>query len=168
MEQVSSALVADTEAAKALEPGERPLHHPPVPSESLGGVNPPPGDPRCDAPIAEGAAQGRGVVGFVGVQLGWPLSRPAWPSSWANDGRDGVDERKELRRIVGVRSRQPDGKGNPVAVDNKKVFGAGLAAIDRVRSRLFAPLLARTLRLSTLARDQSMAASSPSQLSSVS
>jgi hypothetical protein len=55
-----------------------------------------------------------------------------------------------------------------VAIDDQVVLGAGLAAIDRVRAGLLAPLLARTLRLSTLARDQSMAASSPSQLSSVS
>jgi hypothetical protein len=48
------------------------------------------------------------------------------------------------------------------------VLGAGFAAVHRVGSRLRAPLFARTLMLSRLARLQSMAASSPSQLSNVS
>ena len=45
-------------------------------------------------------------------------------------------------------------------------LGAGLAAIRRVGAGLLAPLLARTLSESTLARLQSLAASSPSQFKS--
>jgi hypothetical protein len=43
------------------------------------------------------------------------------------------------------------------------VLGAGLATVRRVRTDRFTPLFARTLKLSTLARDQAMRASSPSQ-----
>jgi hypothetical protein len=47
------------------------------------------------------------------------------------------------------------------------VLGAGRTAVNGVRPSLFAPILARTLSESTLALDQSIAASSPSQLSSL-
>jgi hypothetical protein len=69
-----------------------------------------------------------------------------------------------LGRVVGVGSPeagcQPDAGGLP----HKVVLGGGLAAVDRVPPRLLAALLARTLRLSTLARDQSIAAASPNQI----
>ncbi len=58
-------------------------------------------------------------------------------------------------------------KGMPVAVHDQVELGAALAAIGRVGAGVFAPLLARTLTLSTLARDQSTAASSPSQSSNL-
>jgi hypothetical protein len=49
-----------------------------------------------------------------------------------NDGRDGVDKRKQVRRIVGIGSREADGKGNAFLVDDKVVFWAPLAAVRRV------------------------------------
>ena len=67
---------------------------------------------------------------------------------------------------MGIGRRKPHGQRDAVVVNDQVVLGAGLAAIRRVWSCLFAPLLARTLKLSTLARDQSMAASSPSQFKS--
>jgi hypothetical protein len=47
------------------------------------------------------------------------------------------------------------------------VLRAGFAAVSWVGAGLFTPLLARMLTLSTLDRDQSIAASSPSQLSNL-
>jgi hypothetical protein len=69
---------------------------------------------------------------------------------------------------VGVGGREPHGQRNALPIHHEVVFGAELAAVDRVRPRLFAPLFARTLKLSRLDRLQSMAASSPSQLRSLS
>jgi len=56
LEQVCSPFVADAEAAVAEKPGERALHYPAMPSQSLGGVDPAAGDPRRDASGAEGTA----------------------------------------------------------------------------------------------------------------
>jgi hypothetical protein len=67
---------------------------------------------------------------------------------------------------VGIGRRKPHGQRDAVVVNDQVVLGAALAAVRRVWSCLFAPLLARTLKLSALARDQSMAASSPSQFKS--
>jgi hypothetical protein len=102
------------------------------------------------------------------VQLGGALPGPTWSAAWPDDRRDGVDEREQLRRVVGVGRGEADGEWDAIAVDDEVVLGAGLASINWVRAGLLAPLLARTLRLSRLARDQSIAAASPNQLSSVS
>ncbi len=168
LEQVRPALVADAQPAKAEQPRERPLDHPAVPTQPLGGVDPPASDPRGDAAGAQGTPQGRGVVRLVGVELGRALPGPPRPPARADDRRDGVDEGEQLGRVVGVGGREPDGQGNAVPVDDQVVLGAGLAAVGRVAAGQFAPLFARTLSESTLARDQSMVASSPSQLRSVS
>jgi hypothetical protein len=81
-------------------------------------------------------------------------------------GRDRVDQREQLGRVVGVGRRETDRQREAVAVDDQVVLRAELAAVDRVAPGLLAPLLARTLTLSTLARLQSMPASSPSQFKS--
>ena len=110
---------------------------------------PAPGDPRGDAASAQGTAQGRGVVGLVGVQLGRALAGPARFAPRADDRRDRVDQGEQLGRIVGVGGREADGQRDAVAVHDQVVLGAGLAAVGRVRAGLLAPLLARTLRLSS-------------------
>jgi len=107
-------------------------------------------------------AEVRRVVGLVGVQLGRALPRTARSSSWANDRWDDIDEREQLGGIVRVGGGETDGQRDAIPIDGEVVLGARLAAVCGVRTGLLAPLLARTVRLSTLARLQSMAASSPS------
>jgi hypothetical protein len=90
--------------------------------------------------------------------------RPGFPRG-PDDGRDSVDQRQQLGRVVGIGSREADRQRDAVAIHYQVILGAGFAPVDRLRPRVPAPLFARTLRASTLARDQSTAASSPSQLS---
>jgi hypothetical protein len=68
---------------------------------------------------------------------------------------------------VGVGGREVDRERDAIPVDDEVVFGAGLTAVNRVGAGLLTPLFARTLKLSTLARDQAMLAASPSQFRSV-
>ena len=69
---------------------------------------------------------------------------------------------------MGVGGRKVHGRWDAVAVDDQVILGAGLSAIGRIGAGLLTPLFARTLKLSTLALDQPIAASSPNQLRSVS
>jgi hypothetical protein len=167
-EQIGSPLVGHTEATTAEQPGERALDHPAVPTQPLAGVNPPSGNPRSDTPSAESAAEVRRIVGLIRVQLGRPFAGPPWLSPRADNRRDGVDQRKELSRVVGIGCREPHGQGDAIAIDDEVVFRSRFTAVDWVAASLLTPLLARTLSESTLARFQSMPAWSPSQLSSVS
>jgi hypothetical protein len=108
---------------------------------------------------------------------GWrsrtPCRRAAWPGACAafpvspgtDDGRDRVPKWHESRRVVGIGGREPDGERDSVAAGDLVVLGAGLTPANRVWTRVRALYVARTLKLSTLARFQSTAAPSPSQSS---
>jgi hypothetical protein len=84
--------------------------------------------------------------------------RPGFPRG-PDDGRDSVDQRQQLGRVVGVGSREADHQRDAVAIHYQVILGAGFAPVDRFRPHVPAPLFAQTLRESTLARDQSTAAS---------
>jgi len=168
LEQIGPPFVAHTEAAAPQQPGQRALHHPAVSSESFGGVDPTSRNPRRNATSAQGTAEVRGIVGLIGVEFGRSLARPARSPARSDDRGNVVDQRERLRGVVGIGGREADRQRDAVAIDNQVVLGAKLAPVDRVRTGLLAPLLARALRLSRLARLQSMAASSPNQFSSVS
>ena len=168
LEQVGAPLVAHPQAAATEEPRKTPLDDPPVPPQSLGGVDAAASDARGDAPATQGTTQRGRVVGFIGVEFGRALARTTRLPPWADDRRDGINQRKQLGRVVGIGRRETDRQRDAVPVDDQVVLGARLAAVDRVPAGLLAPFLARTLRESTLARVQSTAAASPSQLSNVS
>jgi hypothetical protein len=99
------------------------------------------------------------------VQLVRSEAWPTWSSARTDNRWDGIDQRNQVRRVMGVGGRKADGERDALAVNDEVVLRSQLAAIRGVTARRFAPLLARTLKLSTLARDMSIVASSPSQLS---
>ena len=161
LEQVGPPFVTHPKAAAAEQPGERSLHHPAIPPEALGGVDPTSRNPWSDAPSAQGTAEVRGIVGFSGVEFGRSLARPARSPARSDDRGNVVDQREQLRGVVGIGGREADRQRDAVAIDNQVVLGAKLAPVDGVRAGLLAPLLARTLRLSRLARLQLMAPRPP-------
>ena len=166
LEQIRSPFIAHTQATATEQPGERPLHHPPMPSQPLAGVDAATGKPRRDAPSTQRAPQGQGVVGLVGVELGRALPRTTRLAPRAGDGGNGINEPDELGRIVDIGRQEEDGQRETIAIHHQVVLGTRLATVGRIGAGLFAPLLAPMLRLSRLARLQSTAASSPSQLRS--
>ena len=168
--EIVPALVADEEAAVAVQPGEVALDNPAVPSELGAGIDAGAGDPRGDVAASEGVTSGATVVGLVGVQLG---RSPAWSSAWAFDRRDGVDRIEEHRPLVDVRGRLEADQRDAPAVAHQVVLRPWLAAVGGVRTdRLgrrppfFSPL-AGTVELSMLARLQSIRSAAPKRSSSV-
>jgi|GEM_PF-2887517 len=63
-------------ALKAMEPRQRALDHPAMPSQPLARLDVPAGNTREDAPLAAGGATAWVAIPFVGVQLVW-AARPA-------------------------------------------------------------------------------------------
>ena len=82
---VGSPLVAHLQPSVAIDPRQRPLHHPPMPSQSLAGFDASPGDARSYAPLPERLSTAPEVVGLVGVQLLRALGRSA-PARLADIG----------------------------------------------------------------------------------
>src|SRR5258708_23028519 len=91
-------LVTDGEPAEAIEPGQRALHHPAMPSESLARFDAPAGDPRDDAALAAGGATARGVVALVGIQLVRAPARPTASPPPLADRRSGTEQRPQHPR----------------------------------------------------------------------
>jgi hypothetical protein len=78
---VISALVADGEAAEAVEPGEGPLDPPPVLAEPLAALDASPGNARDDATASAFMGATAIFAGLAGVQLARPAMGPSSPSS---------------------------------------------------------------------------------------
>jgi hypothetical protein len=60
---VGAPLIAHFEPTKAIEPGQRPLHHPPIAPQSFTRLDATPSDSRDDAPSAQRAATTRIIAG---------------------------------------------------------------------------------------------------------
>src|SRR4051812_20594774 len=103
---VGATLVADGEAAEAVEPSERALDHPAVPAEPLAALDAPSRDSRLDAPLATDLPAHRIVVGLVGMQLVRPAARAA---SGTADGQDRVQDGFEQEMVVAVGPAQEAG-----------------------------------------------------------
>jgi hypothetical protein len=77
---VGASLVADRQAAEAVEPSVCALHHPPVPAQPLAAVDAAARDARHNPTRSTLMSARSGVVGFVGVQLsGRRRGRPLRP-----------------------------------------------------------------------------------------
>ncbi len=163
MMDVGAALVADGEAAEAVEPGERPFDDPAVAAEPVAALDPAPGDARFDVAAAATATAAAMVKGLVGVQL----VRPApWSPARPLDRRDGIEHRLQHHAVVPVGRAQEAGERRAVPVDHNMALRARFAAVRRVRTGLVAPFFAGTAALSRQARDQSMRPASPSRFRS--
>ena len=85
---IGPPLVAHLQASVAVQPRQRPLHHPPVPAQPLARVHAPSGDARLYAPLAQRLAAAPKVVTLVGVQLLGALARPPGLAPWPADRPD--------------------------------------------------------------------------------
>src|SRR5919202_5004757 len=157
-------LVAHGQPAELAEPGQRPLDSPPEPPEPLARLDAFARDPTRNSAAAQIRRAALGVIGFVRVQLRRAASGA---TQRALDRLDGFDHYLEQRALIDVRPRQPDGERDTLAVDHHMPFRAGFAAIRRIRAGRFAAPFARTVTLSTLARDQSIPSRSPRRCSRV-
>ena len=131
------AFVADDQTPGSVEPRERALHNPAVAAEALACFDAAPGDAGDDPASAQVAPAAGIVVALVGVQLVGPPARASAPLA---DGPHGIDEVVQRLAVVKVGRGQKDGEREAGAVDQKVALAARLAAVDRVRADLVAPL----------------------------
>ena len=115
-------------------------------------------DYRLDTPSARVGPVGSGVLAFVGVDLGGPA---APPPSWRTDRRDVLHDHLEHGGVVDVGGGHHRGQRQPAIVADQVELASRLATIDGICAHLVPPRLARTLMVSTLARDQSTRPCSP-------
>jgi hypothetical protein len=162
--EVGATLVADGEAAEAVEPGQGALNDPPMSAQFLAGVDALPRNADADMALGQGAAAAGDVIGLVGMALVWPL---AAPTRRGLDGRNGVPHGLEDDRGVAVSPRQECREWLATSFDHNMALRARFAAIRRVGTDDVAPLLAGMLAESSEARLQSIRSASPSRSNNV-
>ena len=155
---VGAPLVADRQASELAEPSQGAFDHPAVPPQPGAALDPAPRDAGLDVAAGQGTTAAAVIVGLVGVELAWPLARPA---PGLPDRRHGVDHLLQHRTVMHVRARQANRERDAVCIREDVALRARLAPVGRVRPRLRAPLLAATDALSRAARRKSMALRRP-------
>lgn len=142
-------LVTHGQPAKPVQPGEGALDDPPRAPETTAMAGTAFGELGANAPAMERLAMRLRVIAAVALDQAWLAERPA---GTAPQGREGVDQREQLRDVVAIGGRQRRDERNPVRVGENMMLRPGFAAIGRVRSSFFPPRSARSDALSTTAR----------------
>jgi hypothetical protein len=161
-EVAAFALVPNSEAAEAEEPGDGAFDLPPVSAESLGRLDAWAGDAGDDATFPQPGQGVGGVVRLVGAEL---AGTRATRSASGSYGRDRFHQGFEGLAVVGVRPGHADRQWDAPSLGQHVQFAAGFAAVDRIAPGQRTPLFARTEAASMIAEDQSSSPRAPSSSS---
>ena len=135
---VAATFAADTQPFELVEPADGPFDNPTRLAQPAAVYDPAMGDHGLDVSPPQFRLVRPGVV--RPVRLGARRSE-ARPSALTLEGRDGVDERKELGDVMIIRSSERDHQRDALRFGEDVVLAARAAAIGRVGPRLD-PLLA--------------------------
>ena len=149
---VGAPLVADGQAADAVEPSQRAFDDPAVPAEPFAAVEASPGNAGRDPALPAFAPAAVMVIGLVGVKLVGALARAATAVAHAWHGVEGG---RQHQAVVPVGWAQAHPERCAPSVDHKMALRSRFAAIRWVRACLGTPLFAATAALSRDARLQS-------------
>lgn len=157
-------LVTDSQPPEVVQPSQRALNYPAVPSQLFAALNPTSRNTRSDASFSQIVSTSSKVVPFIGVQLHWSLtSTPSSPAQpfWFLDRFDSIYNLDQHRAVMYIGARTDYRKRDPLSVDHNMALRARFSSIRRRRPGSLAPFLAGTLDESTEARVQSIFPASP-------
>lgn len=150
---VGATLEPHPKPAILMQPRDRSLHHPSKNAQPAAVPCVSPGDQRRDSETSQLVTVWFRVIPAVGDQDIRPATRT---SGFSSDGRDGFDQRDELRDIVRVRSGENHREWNPVTVGDHVMFASVFPSVSGVRADFRPPKTALTEPESTTARDHSI------------
>ncbi len=131
----------------------RTFDHPTILAQTTAMPGPALGDHGLDTAFAQRATMSGGIVATIGVDDAGLLKRSA---TNAANGWNRINERQQLRDVVGVRASQDRNERNAVGVYEDVVLGTGSRAIGGVRASFSPAPTARTDDESTAAYDRSI------------
>ncbi len=131
----------------------RTFDHPTIPAQTTAMLGPALGDHGLDTAFAQRATMSGGIVAAIGIDDAGLLKRSA---TNAANGWNRINERQQLRDVVGVRASQDRNERNAVGVYEDVVLGTGSRAIGGVRASFSPAPTARTDDESTAAYDRSI------------
>jgi hypothetical protein len=159
---IRPAFITNPQAAVLAQPGEGAFYDPAMNAQATAMRRPAVGQERDNAAAPQLASMRLRVIGSVPQNR---LGMPTRPSHFARDGRDGIDQRQQLRDVIAVGPRDLDRQRNAVRRGQEMVLGARLAAIRGIGAGLGPPKTARMELESTGAREKSIWSASRSSLS---
>ena len=149
---IGTALVANSQAAVLVKPTVCAFDYPAQNAEAAAVWGTPARDEGVYPLLAQGQAVRIGIVSAVRYDEERLAARP---TALSTDRWNGLHQGNELGDIVLIGAGDNGGKGNALAIRDYMVFTSRFAPVCRVGARLVPPKTARTLELSTTARDQS-------------
>ena len=150
---ITTALIAYTQAAITIQPSKGSLHNPAVLSQADTFIDAPPPQTMNNASLFQSLAMLVTIVTAVGMQL---VRTVAQLTSHSRQMWDGIDHLQEHGDVTHISACVPYDEGDSLSVDHKMALRARFAAICWVRAGFFAPPGAGTLPESMHARDQSI------------
>lgn len=149
---VRATFVSNAESTKLMQPGMGPFHHPTEDPQAAAMRRVALCQNRLDAAPPQGLRVRGRMVGPIPLN---PLGTLARSSRLARNGGNCIHQGKQLGHVVAVGAGDRGGQGNAVRIRDDVMLRAVFPAIRRVGTGFRPPKTARTLELSTTARDQS-------------
>ena len=94
---VSASLISNSQSAELVKPAQRSLDDPAMYTKATAVSRVPLGSPGGNADLSQSVAMGLGIVGAIGIQRIKPI---AWRTDFPSNGRDRVDQFKQLRYVM--------------------------------------------------------------------
>ncbi len=151
--KMGSTFKPNSQTTKLMQPSNRAFHDPPIATQPTTMFGVAPRQKRFNAAFAQGDAMRFRVVSPIRIHLIRTATRSA---GFAAHGWNGIDQGQQWRDVVDIGRSQLNDEWNALGIRDKVVFAARTGSIGGIGTGLFAPKTARTLELSTTARDQSM------------
>jgi len=149
---VSAAFVPNTEATELMQPCIRSLNDPASDAQSASVICVALCYDRFDSTLSQRLGVRGGVISPITLNT---LGTLAGSSALSRNRGNGVHQGKQLSHIVAIRAGNRCGQRNAVRIGEDVMLRPVFPAVRRVRASLVPPKTARTLELSTTARDQS-------------
>jgi len=149
---VGATFIANSESSELMQPAQGPFHDPAQDTETTSVLRVATGDEGPDLPGMQLVAVGVRIVGPVGKHHEGPTLGTA---GFSFDRRDGVYQGEQLRHVMTVGTGDGECQRDPLSIRDEVMLRSKFAPVGGIGARFQPPKTARTLALSTTARDQS-------------
>src|SRR5436190_5443259 len=130
---VGPLVIPDAEAAKLIQPGQRPRHDPPPPAQPAPVPGATHGEPRHDLPSPQSTPNRRRVVATIPKHTVRPLPRsPAFAAQRGNR----IHQRQGFLRVIPVRAGETNRERHAAPVANQMTLAPALGSIGGIGTGL--------------------------------